>query len=188
MSAPMVHPTAVVDDDVTIGAGTRVWHFCHVLSDTVIGEDCVLGQNVVAGPHVRVGDRCRVQNNVSLYEGVELAEDVFCGPSCVFTNVRNPRAFVSRKSEFLKTRVKQGATIGANATIVCGVTLGAYCFIGAGSVVTRNVPAHALVYGNPAKQHGWMSHEGEKLGDDLICARSGRRYALKDGVLMALKS
>ena len=161
MSAPMVHPTAVVDDDVTIGAGTRVWHFCHVLSDTVIGEDCVLGQNVVAGPHVRVGDRCRVQNNVSLYEGVELAEDVFCGPSCVFTNVRNPRAFVSRKSEFLKTRVKQGATIGANATIVCGVTLGAYCFIGAGSVVTRDVPAHALVYGNPAKQHGWMSHEVE---------------------------
>ena len=157
----MVHPTAVVDDDVTIGAGTRVWHFCHVLSDTVIGEDCVLGQNVVAGPHVRVGDRCRVQNNVSLYEGVELAEDVFCGPSCVFTNVHNPRAFVSRKSEFLKTRVKQGATIGANATIVCGVTLGAYCFIGAGSVVTRDVPAHALVYGNPAKQHGWMSHEVE---------------------------
>tara|TARA_B100000676_G_scaffold272857_1_gene291113 strand:+ start:10233 stop:10799 length:567 start_codon:yes stop_codon:yes gene_type:complete len=186
MSAPMVHPTAVVDDDVTIGAGTRVWHFCHVLSDTVIGEDCVLGQNVVAGPHVRVGDRCRVQNNVSLYEGVELAEDVFCGPSCVFTNVRNPRAFVSRKSEFLKTRVKQGATIGANATIVCGVTLGSYCFIGAGSVVTRDVPAHALVYGNPAKQHGWMSHEGEKLGGDLICPRSGRRYALVDGELTAL--
>jgi UDP-2-acetamido-3-amino-2,3-dideoxy-glucuronate N-acetyltransferase len=174
----------VVDDGATIGDRTRIWHFSHVLPGTVIGADCSLGQNVMVGPHVSVGDRCRIQNNVSLFEGVQLADDVFCGPSCVFTNVRNPRAFVSRKDEFLSTRVDDGVTIGANATIVCGVTLGAYCFIGAGTVVTKDVPPHALVIGNPGSVRGWVSHDGEVLGPELVCPRSRRRYRVLNGELV----
>lgn len=171
-----VHPSAYIDDGVEIGARTAVWHFSHVLSGSVIGEDCSLGQNVVVGPNVTIGDRCRIQNNVSVYEGVTLDDGVFCGPSCVFTNVVNPRAEVSRKDEFRSTHVGRGASIGANATIVCGHDIGAYAFIAAGAVVTSDVPDHALVAGVPARRIGWMSHDGERLDDDLVCPRSGRRY------------
>jgi len=171
-----IHDSAYVDAGVAIGAGSKIWHFVHVLPGCIIGRNVVLGQNVMAGPNVRIGDGCKIQNNVSLYEGVELEDDVFCGPSCVFTNVVNPRAHVSRKDEFRKTLVQRGATIGANATIVCGVTIGAYAFIGAGAVVTRDVPAHALMIGNPARRSGWMSRAGEKLPQNLICPRTGERY------------
>ena len=178
-----VHESSYVDDGAELGPGTKVWHFSHVLPNTRIGADCTLGQNVVVGPDVTVGDRCRIQNNVSVYAGVTLEDGVFCGPSCVFTNVYNPRAEVSRKDEFRSTVVRRGATIGANATIVCGNEIGAYAFIGAGSVVNRPVPDHALVVGAPARQIGWMSHDGERLGDDLTCPRSGRRYEVVDGRL-----
>ena len=171
-----IHESAYVDDDVSIGAGTKIWHFVHVLGQTRIGRDCVLGQNVMVGPRVSIGDGCKVQNNVALYDGVELEDDVFCGPSCVFTNVNNPRAFLNRKSEFRRTLVKRGASIGANATIVCGHTLGAYCFIAAGAVVTKDVPDFAMMAGVPARRIGWMSHNGAKLGADLICPETGRRY------------
>jgi predicted dehydrogenase/acyl-[acyl carrier protein]--UDP-N-acetylglucosamine O-acyltransferase len=176
MEGVMVHESAYVDEPSEIGAGTKIWHFSHVLAGSRIGRDCTIGQNVVIGPNVTIGDRCRIQNNVSLYEGVTLEADVFCGPSCVFTNVVNPRAEVSRKDEFRPTRVERGATIGANATIVCGHSIGEYAFIAAGAVVTDDVPAFALVAGVPARRMGWMSHDGERLGDDLVCPRSGRRY------------
>ncbi|MCW2238629.1 Gfo/Idh/MocA family oxidoreductase [Azospirillum canadense] len=172
------HATACVDDGAAIGAGTKIWHFSHILKNTVIGRDCTIGQNVVIGPNVTVGDRCKIQNNVSLYAGVTLEDGVFCGPSCVFTNVNNPRAEVERKDEFRPTPVGRGATIGANATIVCGHSLGAYSFVAAGAVVTKDVPPHALVAGNPARRIGWMSHAGEKLGPDLVCPRTGTRYRL----------
>lgn len=171
-----IHESAFVDDPCEIGAGTRIWHFCHVLPRTRIGRDCSLGQNVMVGPDVSVGDRCKIQNNVSLYAGVTLEDGVFCGPSCVFTNVMNPRAEIERKSEFRKTLVKQGASIGANATIVCGNTVGEYAFIGAGAVVTRDVPPFALMAGVPARRIGWMSHAGVRLGADLTCPETGRRY------------
>jgi UDP-2-acetamido-3-amino-2,3-dideoxy-glucuronate N-acetyltransferase len=180
----LIHESAYVDDGVRIGAGSKIWHFVHVLPDTVIGRDCVLGQNVMAGPRVTVGDGCKIQNNVALYDGVELEEGVFCGPSCVFTNVNNPRAFLNRKSEFRRTLVKRGASIGANATIVCGHTLGAYCFIAAGAVVTNDVPDYALMAGVPARRIGWMSRNGARLGADLICPETGTRYReTADGVL-----
>jgi UDP-2-acetamido-3-amino-2,3-dideoxy-glucuronate N-acetyltransferase len=171
-----IHESSFVDDHVTIGDGTVIWHFCHVLGEVSIGRNCSLGQNVMIGPRVRLGDGCKIQNNVSLYEGITLEDDVFCGPSCVFTNVANPRAFVSRKAEFKPTLVKRGATIGANATIVCGHVIGAYAFIGAGAVVTRDVPDFALMAGVPAKRIGWMSRAGERLGPGLICRRDGSRY------------
>jgi len=171
-----IHESAYIDDPCKIGAGTRIWHFVHVLGNCEIGERCSLGQNVMVGPNVRVGDDCKIQNNVSIYEGVELESGVFCGPSCVFTNVVNPRSGVSRKSEFRKTLVQRGATIGANATIVCGYTLGRYCFIAAGAVVTGDVPAHALMAGVPARRIGWMSHDGMRLGKDLVCPSSGKHY------------
>jgi UDP-2-acetamido-3-amino-2,3-dideoxy-glucuronate N-acetyltransferase len=172
----LVHVSAYIDDGVTVGRDTKIWHFVHVLKGVTIGQNCVLGQNVMAGPHVTIGSGCRIQNNVALYEGVELEDDVFCGPSCVFTNVNNPRAWVSRKDEFRKTHVRKGASIGANATIVCGNELGQYCFIAAGAVVTKNVPAFAVMAGVPARRIGWISHEGELLGKDLICPRTGQRY------------
>lgn len=178
-----VHESAYVDAPATIGAGTKLWHFVHVLAHTHIGANCSLGQNVMAGPHVSVGDGCKIQNNVALYKGVTLEQDVFCGPSCVFTNVLTPRAHVERKDEFGETLVRRGATIGANATIVCGNTLGAYCMIAAGAVVTKDVPDHALMAGIPARRIGWVSRSGERLGEDLICPRSGERYAEKNGVL-----
>ncbi|MGE0260389.1 MAG: Gfo/Idh/MocA family oxidoreductase [Alphaproteobacteria bacterium] len=171
-----IHPSAFVDEPCEIGAGTRIWHFAHILPRTRIGRDCSFGQNVMVGPDVSVGDGCKVQNNVSIYNGVTLEDGVFCGPSCVFTNVNNPRAEVERKDEFRPTLVKRGATIGANATIVCGHTIGEYAFIAAGAVVTQDVPAFALMAGVPARRIGWMSHAGEKLGPDLVCPRSGRRY------------
>ncbi|MGI9433322.1 MAG: Gfo/Idh/MocA family oxidoreductase [Geminicoccaceae bacterium] len=175
-----VHNTACVDQGAKLGAGTKIWHFSHILKDTRIGDNCVIGQNVMVGPDVRVGHGCKIQNSVSIYRGVVLEDGVFCGPSCVFTNVNNPRATIERKDEFRETVVGQGATIGANATIVCGNQLGAYCLIGAGAVVTKAVPAHALMVGNPARRIGWVSHDGERLADDLECKRSGRRYRLVD--------
>jgi UDP-2-acetamido-3-amino-2,3-dideoxy-glucuronate N-acetyltransferase len=171
-----IHESAYVDAPVEIGAGSKIWHFSHILPRTKIGRDVIIGQNVVIGPDVAVGDRCKLQNNVSLYKGVTLEEGVFCGPSCVFTNVMNPRAEIERKSEFRPTLVKKGATIGANATIVCGTTLGEYCFIGAGAVVTRDVPAYALMVGSPSRRIGWMSQSGERLGADLVCPRTKQRY------------
>lgn len=171
-----IHPSAYVDEPCEIGAGTRIWHFVHILPRTRIGRDCSLGQNVMVGPDVSLGDGCKIQNNVSLYKGVTLEDGVFCGPSCVFTNVNNPRADVERKDEFRPTLVRRGATIGANATIVCGHTIGEYAFIAAGAVVTQDVPPFALMAGVPARRIGWMSQAGEKLGPDLVCPRTGRRY------------
>jgi predicted dehydrogenase/acetyltransferase-like isoleucine patch superfamily enzyme len=171
-----IHESAYVDADVTIGEGTSIWHFSHILGAVTIGKKCSIGQNVVIGPKVTVGDSVKLQNNVSVYEGVTLEDGVFCGPSCVFTNVMNPRAEIVRKSEYRTTLVKRGTTIGANATIVCGHTLGAYSFIAAGAVVTADVPAFALMAGVPAKRIGWMSRAGGRLGPDLICPISGARY------------
>jgi UDP-2-acetamido-3-amino-2,3-dideoxy-glucuronate N-acetyltransferase len=172
----LIHVSSYVDEGAIVGRGTKIWHFCHILPGTIIGENCAIGQNVMIGPRVKVGNGCKIQNNVSLYDGVELDDHVFCGPSCVFTNVNNPRANVSRKDEFRTTPIGRGASIGANATIVCGHWLGEYCFIGAGSVVTKDVPAFALMVGNPARRIGWMSRSGERLGKDLVCRRSGERY------------
>jgi UDP-2-acetamido-3-amino-2,3-dideoxy-glucuronate N-acetyltransferase len=176
----LIHSSSYVDDGVIVARGTRIWHFCHILSGVVIGENCSIGQNAMIGPRVKVGNGCKIQNNVSLYEGVELADDVFCGPSCVFTNVNNPRAHVSRKDEFRRTPVGKGASIGANATIVCGHSLGDYCFVGAGAVVTKDVPAFALMAGTPARRMGWISRAGERLGKDLVCPRTGERYLLEE--------
>jgi UDP-2-acetamido-3-amino-2,3-dideoxy-glucuronate N-acetyltransferase len=178
-----VHPTATIDEGVSLGAGARVWHHAHVLSGSRIGAGSSLGQNVMVGPNVSIGEGCKIQNNVSVYEGVTLEDGVFCGPSMVFTNVRTPRAGWDRRSEFEKTLVKTGASIGANATIVCGVVLGEYSLVAAGAVVTRDVPAHALMVGAPARQIGWVSHAGERLGEDLICQRTGDRYTIIDGKL-----
>jgi len=178
------HPTAAIDPGAEIGTGAKIWHFCHVLADTRIGANCVLGQNVMVGPSVTVGSGCKIQNNVSIYKGVTLEDDVFCGPSMVFTNVVTPRAHVERKAEFAPTLVKRGATIGANATILCGTVIGRYAMVGAGAVVTRNVADHALVVGNPARRVGWVSAAGERLGPDLVCPRTGERYReTKEGLV-----
>ena len=176
------HPSAIVDEGCSIGKGTKIWHFSHIMADAKIGENCNLGQNVVVSPRVVLGNGVRVQNNVSLYEGVMCEDDVFLGPSMVFTNVFNPRSAVSRKHEYMQTLVKKGASIGANATIVCGNEIGEYAFIGAGTVVTKSVPAYALVVGNPSRQVGWMSEFGHKLTFDVdgfaICPESGQSYRL----------
>ena len=181
----IAHPTAVIDEGCIIGEGTRIWHFAHIMTGCVIGKNCNLGQNVVVSPQVKLGDRVKVQNNVSIYTGVECEEDVFLGPSMVFTNVLNPRSAVARKNEYRSTLVKRGATIGANATIVCGNPIGEFAFIGAGAVVTKEVPAYALVIGNPARQTGWMSEYGLKLkfGPDgkATCPESGQQYLLSNG-------
>lgn len=181
MSGPVVHESAYVDAGAVIGDGTRVWHFCHVLAGAVIGSRCSLGQNVVVMNGTRIGDNVKIQNNVSIYEGVELEDDVFCGPSMVFTNVVNPRSHVSRKDEYRRTLVRRGASIGANATVLCGVTLGEYCFVGAGAVVTRDVPPYALVTGVPARRSGWVCACGVKLsgGQGTVrCASCASTYAL----------
>jgi UDP-2-acetamido-3-amino-2,3-dideoxy-glucuronate N-acetyltransferase len=179
-----IHESAYVDDNVDIGAGTKIWHYVHVLPSTVIGKNCILGQNVMAGPGVQIGDGCKIQNNVALYKGVTLEQDVFCGPSCVFTNVLTPRAHVERKNDFGTTLVRRGATIGANATIVCNTTLGEYCMIAAGAVVTADVPDFALMVGVPAKQVGWVSRSGERLGEDLRCPRTFEQYGYHQGALV----
>jgi UDP-2-acetamido-3-amino-2,3-dideoxy-glucuronate N-acetyltransferase len=180
-----VHETAVIDEPCEIGAGTKIWHFSHIMPDCKIGENCNLGQNVVISPQVVLGKNCKVQNNVSIYTGVVCEDDVFLGPSMVFTNVINPRSAVNRKSEYLQTRVGRGASIGANATIVCGNDIGEFAFIGAGAVVTKSVPPYALVVGNPGRHVGWMSEFGHRLRFDetgeAICPESGERYRLRDG-------
>jgi UDP-2-acetamido-3-amino-2,3-dideoxy-glucuronate N-acetyltransferase len=181
------HDTAIVDDGARIGEGSRIWHFVHVSAGAEIGRNVVLGQNVFVGGGAVIGDNCKVQNNVAIYDGVVLEDDVFCGPSAVFTNVHNPRAKVERKAEYRATRVRTGATLGANCTIVCGVTIGCHAFVGAGAVVTRDVKDHALVAGVPARQVGWMSRHGEKLvlpvdGDgEATCPATGERYVLERG-------
>ena len=187
-ASAIVHESAYVDDGAVIGAGSRIWHFCHVLGGAVIGERCSLGQNVVVMSGTRIGTNVKIQNNVSVYEGVELEDDVFCGPSMVFTNVLNPRSHVSRKNEYRRTLVRRGASIGANATIVCGTTLGEYAFIGAGSVVTKDVPAFALMVGVPARRIGWMCQCGERLPDSGIgaCRVCGSTYRVADGVVRQL--
>lgn len=177
------HPTAVIDEGALIGRGTNIWHFSHVLAGSEVGENCNLGQNVVLGPNVKAGRGVKIQNNVSVYEGVTLEDDVFCGPGMVFTNVFNPRANVPRKSEYRPTVLKRGATVGANATVVCGHTLGEWCFIGAGAVVTKDVPAHALMLGNPARRRGWVCRCGCKLPPELLCGECGRSYHENNGQL-----
>lgn len=186
MSDIFIHPSAVIDSDADIGAGSKIWHFSHVLPGTVIGEACNIGQNVVLGPDVRVGNGCKIQNNVSVYKGVTLEDDVFCGPSMVFTNVFNPRANIRRMAEARPTLVRQGASLGANCTVVCGVTVGRYAFVGAGAVVTRDVPDHALVHGNPAKFRGWVCECGEKLDAGLRCPTCGLGYAKVENGLKRL--
>ncbi|MET0660876.1 MAG: acyltransferase [Steroidobacteraceae bacterium] len=188
MASFQVHPSAIVDSGATIGEGTRIWHWVHVSGGAVIGEQCSLGQNVYVGNRVRIGNNVKIQNNVSVYDNVTLEDDVFCGPSIVFTNVYNPRSAVSRKDEYRDTLVKQGATLGANSTIVCGVTIGEHAFIGAGALVRRDVPAFALIVGNPGRQVGWMSRHGERLplpvsGDaETVCPHTGDVYRLRAGV------
>ena len=187
MEAPdfFVHPTAVVDEGARIGAGSKIWHFSHVMSGAELGPQCNLGQNVVVSPGVRLGRNVKVQNNVSIYTGVTCDDDVFLGPSCVFTNVINPRSAVNRRDQYSTTHVGRGASIGANATIVCGYDIGEFAFIGAGAVVTKNVPAYALVVGNPSRQVGWMSEFGHRLEFDAhgtaTCPESGAQYELRNG-------
>ena len=187
MNKYYAHPSSFIDEPCTIGEGTHIWYFCHIMQGAVIGNHCNLGQNVMIGKGVRIGNSVKIQNNVSVYEGVMLEDEVFIGPSVVFTNVSNPRSAVSRKHEFRSTLVKHGATIGANATIVCGITIGEYAFIGAGTVVTKDVPAYALMMGNPAKQKGWMSEQGYKLVFDekgiAVCKGTGEKYMLENGIV-----
>ena len=184
------HPSSFVDDGCKIGKGTKIWHFSHIMSDCLIGENCNIGQNVVISPQVVLGNNVKVQNNVSIYTGVTCEDDVFLGPSMVFTNVTNPRSAVNRKNQYAKTTVKKGATIGANATIVCGHDIGEYAFIGAGAVITKTVLPYALVVGNPAKQIGWMSEYGHKLTfnekGEAICPESGDKYILKGNMISKL--
>jgi len=179
------HETAIIDPECEIGEGTKIWHFSHIMSHCSIGKNCSIGQNVVISPEVKIGNRVKIQNNVSVYTGVICEDDVFLGPSAVFTNVINPRSAVSRKDEYKPTLVQKGATIGANATIVCGITIGKFAFIGAGAVVTKNIPDYALVIGNPARQTGWMSEYGQKIkfsADGIgICTESKEKYRLDDG-------
>lgn len=182
-----IHSSAVIDEGAIIGSGTRIWHFCHVSRTAVIGENCTLGQNVYVADNVRIGNNVKIQNNVSIYEGVDLEDDVFCGPSVVFTNVINPRATVSRKNTYKPTRVKRGATLGANSTIVCGATIGIHSFVGAGAVVVKDVADFSLVVGVPAIQIGWMSRHGERLDLPLsgvgtaVCPVTGEKYRLENG-------
>lgn len=186
------HPTAVIDEGCSIGRGTKIWHFSHIMPNCIIGENCNLGQNVVVSPQVVLGNNVKVQNNVSIYTGVICEDDVFLGPSMVFTNVINPRSAVSRRSEYKTTLVRRGASIGANATIICGIEIGEYAFVAAGAVVTKNVPAYALVVGNPARQKGWMSEYGQKLhfneANLAVCSESGEHYRLVNGKVSKVRN
>jgi UDP-2-acetamido-3-amino-2,3-dideoxy-glucuronate N-acetyltransferase len=186
-----VHETAVIDEGAQIGDGTKIWHFCHVMSSSLIGENCILGQNVMVANNVVLGNGVKVQNNVSIYNGVEIEDDVFIGPSVVFTNVKVPRSFIERKDQFLKTQIQKGATIGANATIICGVSIGSYAMIGAGAVITKDVKAYALMVGNPAKQIGWVSKRGNVLDFETnttaTCVESGEQYQVVNNHLFQLK-
>ena len=185
------HETAVIDEGCQIGEGTKIWHFSHIMPDCVIGERCNIGQNVVVSPEVKLGNNVKIQNNVSLYTGVECEDDVFLGPSMVFTNVINPRSGVNRRDQYARTIVRKGASIGANATIVCGHDIGQYAFIGAGAVVTKTVPSFALVVGNPARQIGWMSEYGHRLEFNFdgfaICPESEQEYQLENGAVTRIK-
>lgn len=182
-----VHPTSIISDDSTIGEETKIWQFCHIFGSSTIGKNSIIGQNVMIGPDVSIGENCKIQNNVSLYKGITIENNVFCGPSCVFTNVKTPRAFIDRSKEFSDTIVRIGASIGANATIVCGVEIGKYSMVGAGAVVTKNVKPFSLVLGAPAKHIGWVSKSGDRLDDKtLICNRTGRRYEEREGYLYEL--
>ena len=187
MASHFIHSTAVVDEGAVIGAGSKVWHFCHIMPGVTIGQNCNLGQNVFIANGVSLGNNVKVQNNVSVYEGVEVEDDVFLGPSMVFTNIKNPRSAIVRKGKYTKTLVKQGASIGANATIVCGIEIGNYAMIGAGAVVTKNVNPYALVVGMPAEQVGWVSEYGHRLdfndGQQAACPESGQQYELKNGTV-----
>lgn len=187
-----VHPTSIVEPNCIIGEGTKIWHFSHLMSGCELGKNCNLGQNVMIAPHVVLGNNVKVQNNVSIYEGVICEDDVFLGPSAVLTNVINPRSAVIRKSEYKKTHIGKGATIGANATIICGHTIGAYAFVGAGSVVTKDVPPYALIMGNPARQKGWMSQYGHRLNfgqnNTAICPESGQKYELKNNEVILISN
>ena len=191
MAEYFVHPTSTVDEGAVIGKDTKIWHYSHIMDGAVLGEKCNIGQNVVVSPGVTLGKNVKVQNNVSIYTGVTCEDDVFLGPSCVFTNVTNPRSAVNRHSQYAKTIVGRGATIGANSTIVCGHDIGEYAFIGAGAVVTKTIPPYALVVGNPARQIGWMSEYGHRLDFDNvgvgICPESGQKYQLKDNQVTRIK-
>ena len=186
------HETAVVDEGCTIGEGTKIWHFSHIMTNCTLGKNCNIGQNVVISPDVILGENCKVQNNVSVYTGVVCEEDVFLGPSMVFTNVMNPRSAIKRHDQYMKTLVRKGATIGANATIVCGNTLGKYCFIGAGTVIISDVPDYALIVGNPGRQIGWMSEFGHRLEFNTegiaVCPESNEKYQLKNNFVTKLEN
>ncbi len=186
MADYFVHESSYIDEGSDIGKDTKVWHFSHIMSGAKIGKKCSIGQNVNIGSRAVLGNGVKVQNNVSIYDDVILEDDVFCGPSCVFTNVINPRSFVVRKDEYKTTLIKKGASIGANATIVCGITLGKYSFVGAGSVVTKEVPDYGMVYGTPAKLHGWICKCGEKLDKSLDCSFCGEKYKESDGILESI--
>jgi UDP-2-acetamido-3-amino-2,3-dideoxy-glucuronate N-acetyltransferase len=187
MSEFFVHETAIVDEGAKVGGGTRIWHFTHIMPDATIGEKCNIGQNVFIASGVNIGNNVKIQNNVSVYEGVICEDDVFLGPSCVFTNIKNPRSAIIRKGQYAKTIIRKGASIGANATILCGIEIGQYAFIGAGAVVTKNVLPYSLLTGNPAKQIDWMSENGSRLKFDkegkAVCSESGEKYFLKNGVV-----
>ena len=183
MSKYYIHPSSIVSDDSSIGDGSKIWQFCHIFGKSIIGNNSTVGQNVMIGPNVTIGSNCKIQNNVSLYKGIFLENNVFCGPSCVFTNVKTPRSFIDRSSEFSETKVREGTSIGANATIVCGVELGRYSMIGAGSVVTKNVKSFSLVVGSPARHIGWVSRAGERLDKNLVCKRTGQQYKEVNGNL-----
>ncbi len=186
-----VHPSAVIDDQCSIGKGSKIWHFTHVMTGALIGENCTIGQNVFIAQHVEVGNNVRIQNNVSLYEGVICEDDVFLGPSVVLTNVINPRSIINRRNQFKNTIIRKGATIGANATIICGIEIGSHAFIGAGAVVTKSAPAYSLIVGNPGRQVGWMSEYGCKLKFDAmnkaVCSESGQEYLLQNNTITRIK-
>jgi len=177
------HSSAIISEDSQIGMNTKIWHYSHIFGNSLVGENCVIGQNVMIGPSVIIGNRCKIQNNVSVYKGIIIEDNVFCGPSCVFTNVKSPRAFIDRSNEFRKTIVRKGASIGANATIICGVELGEYCMIGAGALVTKDIKPYSLVIGSPAKHIGWVSEAGERLDNNFTCIKTGKLYEEKDGNL-----